>query len=246
MAQIPRTTNDIIVNALYLTGELAVGESPSGFMSQTGLEIINEILDGFSADSIYIPFLTSLDFVMTVGKDTYSVSDIISNSDIQADRIVDLSMGTYVVSGSPAQDLIYPLTIINKATYYGIVRQGGLQSRPSFVFLNKQATESFVVFYPAPDQAYPCTLQVKVMLNSLSSGQDIAALPPFYYGFLKYAIARQLTAYFPSTNWTPIMEDTYQGYLSNLKNANETDVTIRPSSILSSPEPFYWQNILAY
>ena len=42
MPQVIRTTNDLIVNALYLTGELGVGESPDAFMLSTGIELINE------------------------------------------------------------------------------------------------------------------------------------------------------------------------------------------------------------
>ena len=77
MAQIVRTTNDVIVNSLYLLGELGVGETPDGFMLETGLDLINELLDKFAADSIYIPYLTTLNFTFIVGKDTYSISDMI-------------------------------------------------------------------------------------------------------------------------------------------------------------------------
>ena len=62
MPQNVKTTNDVIINALYLLGELGVGETPDGFMLSTGIELINELLDKFAADSIYIPYLTTLNF----------------------------------------------------------------------------------------------------------------------------------------------------------------------------------------
>ena len=65
MAQVVRTTNDVIVNALYLLGELGVGETPDAFMLTTGIDLINELLDKFAADSIYIPYLTTIEFTMT-------------------------------------------------------------------------------------------------------------------------------------------------------------------------------------
>jgi hypothetical protein len=71
-------------------------------------------------------------------------------------------------------------------------------------------------------------------------------MPPFYYGLLKFTLSRRFLAYYPSGNWPQQNEDTYQEYMNIIKNANETDLTIRPSAILSRPEPFYWQNILAY
>lgn len=244
MAQVTRTTNDLIINSLYLLGELGVGETPDAFMLSSGLEIINELLDKFSADSIYIPYITTLTFNFIVAQPTYSISDMVP-ADVTGDRIVDLSYANYIVP-SAGQGIIYPIQIINKAQYYGVTRLTPLNTRPGFIFLDKQDLESFITVYPAPDQPYTCILGVKSMINELSAGQNIDELPPFYYGFLKYALARKFRSYYPSGNWPDTAEEEYQDYFSTIKNANETDVTVRPSAVLSRPEPFYWQNILAY
>ncbi|CAK0777629.1 hypothetical protein CCP3SC1AL1_910004 [Gammaproteobacteria bacterium] len=244
MAQVTRTTNELIINALYLTGELGVGETPDSFMLSSGLELINELIDKFSADSIYIPYLKELSFTMVSGQAAYTVSDMVT-ADVTSNRIVDLSFANYTVP-SAGQGIIYPLKIINKAQYYNVTRLLPLNTRPGFIFLDKQSTESIVTLYPAPDQAYPCVLGVKVMINKLVANQDLTELPPFYYGFMKYALARKFLAYYPSANWAETSEQEYQDYYNIIKNVNETDLTIRPSSVLSKPEPFYWQNILAY
>lgn len=350
MPQVVRTTNDVIINSLFLLGELGTAETPDAFMLSTGLDLLNELLDKFSSDSIYIPYLTTLNFVMTPGKDTYSISDIIAGADIVADRIVDLSFANYVVPGVPSQifpasssyitnfavnsqlilpstqgfptgtavtlittagntlsaplqpnttyyvinvdlnhlllatslanalanifivltsdgtgtgeqiiasqvptvqgqigtSLSYPVRIINKAQYNNVVRQIGLLARPGFVFLNKQATESFITYYPAPDQPYPASVQVKSMINDLAAQDTLGELPPNYYGFLKYALARKFLSYYPSGNWPQTSEDEYQDYYMTFKNSNETDLTVRPSVTLTAPEPFYWPNILSY
>lgn len=245
MPQVARTTNDIIINSLRLLGELGVDELPDAFMLSTGLDLINELLDKFSSDSIYIPYLTTLNHVFTVGQDTYSISDMVP-ADINADRVVDLSFANYIVQPAASEPIVYPMRIINKATYNNVVRLQNLLARPGFIFLNKQANESFITVYPAPDQPYPFFIQVKVMINSLAADQDISELAPYYYGFMKYALARKFLSYYPSGNWPQTAEDEYMDYFSNLKNSNETDVTIRPSVTMTAPEPFYWPNILAY
>ena len=346
MPQVSRTVNDLIVNSLYLLGELGVGEPADSFMLSSGLDILNELLDKFSSDSIYIPYLTTLSSNFIVGKDTYSISDIILGTDITADRVVDLTFANYVVPGvginqnlnpvsfnytadittnlltvpanslmptgtpvvlstfgtipsplvtgvtyyaiffspttimlalselnalnnvpiiltsngipintitvnQPANNdtqanLVYPLRIISKAQYWNVVRQTNLLARPGFIFLNKQATESFITVYPVPDQPYPFSIQVKSMINELASQDSLGELPPYYYGFLKYAMARKFLAYYPSGNWPQQNEEEYMDYYNNLKNSNETDLTIRPSVTLTAPEPFYWPNILSY
>jgi len=346
MPQVVRTTNELIINSLYLLGELGVGETPDAFMLSTGIDLLNELLDKFSSDSIYIPYLTTIDHQFIVGKDTYSISDMIVGTDITADRIVDLSFANYVVpsvgfnqfsnpitvnftadlatnlltipsstafpTGTPVvlasfgtipsplvvdvtyytifispttvqlalseadalanipiqltsdgvpintmttyqgilplepTSLVYPLRIINKATYWNVVRQTNLLARPGFIFLNKQAYESFITVYPVPDQPYPFSIQVKCMVNSLGPQDTLGELPPYYYGFLKYALAERFLGYYPSGNWTPQSQGILDDYYNALKNANETDLTIRPSVVLTAPEPFYWPNILSY
>jgi len=245
MTQIVKTVNNVIVNALYLTGELGTSETPDGFMLSTGLDLCNEIISKFSSDSIYVTFLTAIDFDFVVGQDTYSISDIVP-SDITQDRVIDLSFANYEVPAASTTKLIYPIKIINKATYYNVTRQTNLLARPSFIFLNKQATQSFVTVYPIPDQPYHCTLQAKVMINSLTNQDNLLELSPFYYGFLKYAVARKFLAYYPSANWPQQNEDEYQDYYQILKNVNETDLTIRPTLTLTIRRSFFWANILSF
>ncbi|HYD90590.1 MAG TPA: hypothetical protein VEA37_03770, partial [Flavobacterium sp.] len=187
MAQVIKTTNELIINSLYLIGELGVGETPDSFMLSSGLELINELLAKFTSDSIYIPYLTELEFTLVAEQPTYSISNIVT-ADVTANRIVDLSFANYTVP-SAGQGIIYPLQIINKAQYYGVTRLLPLNTRPGFIFLDKQPNESFVTLYPAPDQPYPCTLGVKLMLDSVTANQSLDAVPPFYYGFLKYCLA---------------------------------------------------------
>jgi len=244
MSQVVKTVNELITSSLYLLGELGTNETPDSFMLSTGLELINEILAMYDSDSIYIPYLTTVTFDMVVAQRTYSLSDMVP-ADVVTNRIVDLSMANYTVP-SAGQGIIYPLQIINKAQYYGVTRLTPLNTRPGFIFLDKQAAESFITLYPSPDQPYPCELQVKSMMNSVVANGNLGQMPPFYYGLLKFTLSRRFLAYYPSGNWPQQNEDTYQEYMNIIKNANETDLTIRPSAILDRPEPFYWQNILAY
>lgn len=245
MSQVVRTVDELIVNSLYLLGELGVGETPDAFMLTTGLDLVNELLDKFAADSIYIPYLTTLNHTFTVGQATYSISTEMG-ADISGDRVVDLSFANYVVPTTGATNLIYPMRIISKAEYYNIVRQNDLRSRPGFIFLDKQAQESFITVYPTPDQPYQFSIQVKSMIDKLTDQETLGELPPNYYGFMKRALSRSFRAYYPSGNWPDTMEEEYQDYYTTLRSANETDLTIRPSVILTAPEPFYWPNILSY
>lgn len=245
MAQLVRTTNDVIVNSLYLLGELGVTETPDAFMLTTGLEIINELLDKFSLDSIYIPYLKTITFNFVAGQGEYTISDMVA-SNVSSNRIVDLDLANYNVPTNGSTTLSYQLTIVNEAQFFMQLRQNNLTTRPGFIFLRKAVNQSVVRIYPIPDQAYTCELRVKLMLNSLGAQDDLSQLEPYYYGFLKYALARKFLAYYPSGNWPQMNEDEYQDYYNGLKNANPTDMTIKPSVILTWPYPLYVPNLLVY
>ena len=154
MVQVVRTVNELIINSLYLIGELGVGEPADSFMLSSGLELTNELLGKFTLDSIYIPYLTEVPFNMAVGQATYTVSDMILPVDVPYSEIVDLSFANYTVP-SAGQGIIYPLQIINKAQYYNVTRLLPLQTRPGFIFLDKQPLYTTVTLYPQPDQPNP-------------------------------------------------------------------------------------------
>lgn len=240
MSQAPRTTNDLIVYAGRLIGELGVDEEPDATMGQTGIFVLNALLSQFSANSIYVPFIQDLGFTMVVGQDVYSVSNIVT-SDLNFDRIISLEYANFNVDS-----IVYPLKVINKSEYFNTVRLNNLLARPGFVYLDKQIQQSFLTFYPIPDQPYPCDIRVKFMIDDLVLNSNVTQVPTYYQYFLIYALARAFKNYYPTGNWTPESESEYQRMFADLKISNETDMTIRTSAILESPRPFYWPNILAY
>lgn len=242
MAQILRTVNDLIVLSMYQTGELGVGEPLDQFMLNTSLYCLNDMLNQFSVSSIYVPFLKSLSFVMAPNQQTYSISNI-APADVFSNRILDLSFANFTVE----DNLIYPLQIATKAEFYGITRLTNLVARPSMIFLNIQNTESYLTFYPIPDQPYPCEVQVKQYIDNMANQDTLEIfIAPYYERFLRYALVRELKAFYPSANWSQEQEQDYQRMFNDLKAKNETDMTVRPSVILVTPQLYYWQNILSY
>jgi hypothetical protein len=240
MSQAPRTTNDLIVYAGRLLGEVGTDETPDAVLLQTGLFVLNALLAQFSTNSIYVPFIQDLSFTMVVGQQTYSVSNIVP-ADLNFNRIISIEYANFTV-----QTIDYPLKVINKSEFYNIVRLTNLQARPGFVLLDKQINESFLIFYPFPDQPYPCNIRVKFMIDDLSANATVDQVPTYYQYFLIYALAKALKNYYPTGNWTPESESEYQRIFADLRVSNETDMTIRTSAILETPRPFYWPNILAY
>lgn len=245
MTQVARTINQLIDAAYRFLGEVGADEVVTGTETSDGLYILNELLDQFSAGGVYIPYNQKVTFNFTPGKGTYSFSDVVS-ADETVSRIVGISYANYFVQVGTSDPISYPLYIINKSQYYNIVRLPNLQTRPGFVFLDRQITESFLTYYPIPDQAYQCTMGLKLMIASFVLNQVIVNVPPYAQRFLRYALTRELKGWYPSGRWSEQDEEEYTRMFNDFKASNELDMTIRPSQILVRPEPFYWPNIIAY
>lgn len=242
MSQVARTTNDLIDASYRFLGELGEDEPVSGTMVERGLYILNELIDQFSNDAIYIPYLKKINFDFIPGQGTYTVSNVVGvDADIDANRIVGLDYANYSV-----QQIVYPLTIINKSQYFNLTRLNNLQTRPGFIYLSKANLQSELVVYPIPNQPYPCEVNVKEMIDEFELNEPMVNVPPYFQRFLRYALTRELKSWYPSANWSQENEQEYTRMFEDLKAADEMDLTIRQSQIMMGPRPFYWQSIEAY
>lgn len=231
MTQRTRTTNELILAAAYRIGELPVGYPLPGDMMRDGLDILNEIIDAWAADSIYIPYNTVLSFNTVANQGTYTVSDMIVGQDVSANRIIDLVYCNYFVE-SENETVQWNVEIIPQSQVKLNVILTTLATRPSYVYLDNQPQVSNVVFYPVPDQVYPIKLTAKLMLSSLEQNQNLNNLPPYYYRALKLALAREFVSLYPSGNWDAKDESTYQNMMKKMKSGNTKDIAIRNSQIL--------------
>ena len=84
------------------------------------------------------------------------------------------------------------------------------------------------------------------MLQEFTNQSSLKDIPPYFYAYLKYAVAKKFALYYPSSNWTPAAEAEYQRTLKDLTAGNEIDLVVKVSAILASPAPVSWPNILSF
>jgi hypothetical protein len=228
MPQTPRTANDIIVRAFYLIGEFSPNRLPDATDMQEGLYCLNDLFDHFASLGIYIPYIKELTFNLITNQENYTLSNIIP-ADVDSERIVELEFVNVAIDG---QEISYPVRIINRSSLLNNTRFTALQTRPGFVILERQDLYSQLTFYPKPDQPYVCTVRAKFMLDKLELFDNLEEVPPYYFRFLRYALARELLNIYPSANWSKMSEETYQSMVANLKAATDMNLAIYPDNLL--------------
>lgn len=237
MAQDSRSVNDIINNAYYLLGEISPDVIPTASQVNTGLYILNDMLDSFSSLGVYVPFIKAINVQLTPGQGTYVVSNIVP-ADFNFNRIVELDFVTVTV-----QQISYPVNVVDRAVILNQVRFSQGQTRPGAVYMDKLDLQTNLTFYPKPDQAYQCEIRAKFMFDRLSLYEVINEVPPKYYKFLRYALARELRSYFPSSSWDDIKESEYQMMLKNIKASPEINILINPDGLLMTPYQYVYNSI---
>lgn len=229
MPQTPRTTNDIIVRALNLIGELSPDEIPSGSQVTEGLYYLNDLFDYLSSAGIYIPFVRQLTFTMTVGKSDYSFSNNFP-ADIFSERIVEVDYVTVQRDSSS-----FPVRIVKRADLLNNFYVTNAQGIPGIVIFERSDQFSNLKFQPAPDFNYECHVRAKFMLDHLELYDNLDEVPPYYFRFLRYALAKELISVYPSSNWTPQAQQEYDTMFKRLTAANDVDLTINTDGALMNP-----------
>lgn len=235
MPQDTRTVNDIINNAFYLLGEVTPDRVPTTSMINQGLFCLNDMLDSFSGEGVYIPIIKELDVTLVPNQQIYVVSNIVP-SDFNFNRIVSLE---YVVI--TLENIQYPVRVVDRAVVLNSIRYPTLVGMPDKVYLDRLELQSNLTFYPTPSQAFTCSLRCKFMLDRLTLFQAITEVPAYYYKFLRYGLARELSAYYPSASWKTntfafsVQEEEYQAMYQRIKGSAEVNLLIDPSYILLSP-----------
>lgn len=236
MPQDTRTVNDIIINAFYLLGEVTPDTVPTSSMLDRGLFLLNDMLDSFSGDGVFIPTIKELDVTLTPNQATYSFSNIIP-ADFNSNRIVELDFVNLTQEGS----IVYPVRIVDRAVILNCIRYPQATSIPDKVYLDRLELQSNLTFYPTPALAFQTKIRAKFMLDRLSLFEVITQVPPYYYKFLRYGLARELSAYYPSSSWKTstfafsVQEEEFQTMYQRMKNSAEINILIDTDNILLSP-----------
>jgi hypothetical protein len=231
MAQDSRSVNDIINNAFYLIGEITPDIIPPASLIDRGLFLLNDMLDSFSALGVFIPVIKEITVTLTASQATYSISNIVP-ADFNFNRLVELD---FVIIRQDNTD--YPVRVVDRATILNGIRYPRAFTRPCYVYMDKLELQTNLTFYPVPSLAFVVNIRGKFMLDRLSMFQVITEVPPHYFKFLRYALARELTSYYPSSNWKQTQEDEYQMMLKRIKAATPVNLLISPDPILMFP----WQ-----
>ena len=233
MAEITNTTNDLIIRAYQMIGAFNYDEAPGQCKISEGIYYLNEMLDFFSADGLFIPFREDLTFSLVAGQPDYVFGYDPLATIVDSRKVINLDYCT--VKDTVANGVTdYPVDIADINMYKFFGHNESVTTRPRLVRLQESPEYSTLIFRETPDKAYSCTISAKFILSHLSAQQPLDTVPAYYQKFLRYALARELSDIMQSSSWTGKQEGEYMKMRDVISSSNDLDLRARTRTRLGS------------
>lgn len=223
MTQITKTSNDLVIRAAKLC-KFYQNDTFGGsqFMSD-GLDSLNILLDEFQARSIMIPFVKDLSFNLIVGTSRYNFG--YDTTATMADSQTLLSL--LYCDLFDENNAIYKIRVTNQFEMNNQALNQESNTLPRICRIQRFPQYTSIIFYPAPDKAYSCTITGKFALQNVARNQTLTGISPYAYKYLTYAVAKEFGLMYPSAEWGSAHESELRKMEKDFIAANDLDLQSR-------------------
>lgn len=177
------TARQLISKAFQKAGIITKQESPSADEMFDALDTLNDLLESWSNDSLYIYARNWQQFTFVGGQSDYTIG---SGGDFDTSRPLAI-VSAYTRLGTSD----YPMQQIADKDYAYGISQKTTAGVPDFFNYDNDFPLGKLRFWPAPSAAYPVYIQTEDALTSLTINQVIS-LPQGWRRALIYSLAVEL------------------------------------------------------
>lgn len=186
------TVLDLLTDGLTTVGELGQGETLAPEDSAYCLSRLNSMLDSWSTERLYVPFVATARYPLIASKGNYTIGQT-GTTDIAAPRpiaIEDAAILLQVGSGFTR----HPLTIISQQEYALIADQGAIGNTPEKLWCDFNYPNAAIIIWPTP--TCPVATQLELVtwspVSQFSTVNATVTLPPGYYSAILWNLCVEI------------------------------------------------------
>lgn len=180
------TANDIVRRALILAKVMAANAEVSGTNGADALDTLRDMLDIWSAEGIAIPYLTTENYALTIGKQSYTYG---TGGDFNAARPVNIS-DMYLRDANGNDQ---PVCEISQERYNSLVDKD-LSGTPSGYYYVPSYPLGTIYLNRSPEAADTLYIDALKELTKPDLLADTMTFPPGYTRAIRYNLAVELAA----------------------------------------------------
>ena len=182
------TINEVITDALEITGMKSPHEDLTTEWGAIGLRRINSILDGWNVDKTRGYAINELEFPLVANQSTYTIG---SGGDFDAQRPVKIEYA-YVVDSAGVKHRIGNL---DYQSFHEVETENITASYPDCMWYNPKSPLGEISFYPTPTNTYTVHFDVCFGFAPYALGTDTLVVPQGYERLLTYQLATELCSH---------------------------------------------------
>jgi len=206
-ATLTRSATSFIKSALRLVGALRSGLNLSNDELTDCQTVLNDMLDAFSADRIFIPAVTvqTLDqnqniLTLKANQQSYKLGNTFGTEDFLLNRPARIERVSILYSASQSTPVELPMEVLDDVKWQGIANKSVSSILPQVCFVdfsNAVFPDMVLYFWPIPTQANPVILYLWTVLQLFPNLNAQFFFPPAYAELLRFNLAVRLAAEFP-------------------------------------------------
>lgn len=226
------TVLDLITSALTSSSILATGENASAAEANTGLMLLNELMEEFTLEGLIVYSSDRLVFPLISGQQIYTIG---TGGNFNTSRPFSINYANIMRYNNE-----YPITVLKTPYEWQSINanihdinNNLIVAAPHTIYISGDYPLDKIHVYPTPtDNQSSLVLYIDKALSTFSNLTTILSLPPGYFSALRYNLAKRLCIDF-GINITPELAQAAIKSLNNIRRINNQ------SHILDIPVNLY-------
>lgn len=180
------TATTILQRSLQGIGNVGTGETPSADDMDTSFQALNDMLDSWSIDKLYVFETLEENFALTSGTASYTIG---SGGTFNTTRPVKINKAYVRLS-----DIDYDLEIINGEAFANIPQKSSIVTIPEFLWYNPTSPLGTIKLFPVPQASLTLYIQTSKQLTQFATQATNVTLAPGYAEAIRYSLMPRLAA----------------------------------------------------
>lgn len=186
------TAQDLVTQALTLSGRLGAGRTPGASESGVVLALANNMLDSWSTERLMIVSIQQATYALAAGTESYTIGP---SGVFTATRPVMVQSAS-IKATVESQTSHFPLRVIGQDEFVQQLRMGDQAAIPRTLYNDMGSPNSTLYLFPIPATNTHLELYTWQQFTQFATLGDTLAFPPGYYRAVSYNLAVEIASAF--------------------------------------------------
>jgi hypothetical protein len=211
------TALKIITRSLLRLKLYAPGVQINAADSSLALDILNEMLDEWSNETLICFANLEQNFTLVPGVNSYTIGP---GGTISGVRPISVSTAPGTVYLLDANNNRYPLAVIEQDQWNMLGLLTNTSNLPDTLFYNPQYPLGIINIFPTPNIAYKVYFDSRLQLADISNLNTAFSLPPGYMSAISRNLSVRLWPFFKQGDPSPMLIEEAAKSLGTIKRTN--------------------------